>query len=287
MRNKMKFKKMLKGFVFTLLMLSAVFVVQAAVPTEMSIGGVLRNATNNSVVITEPVDITISIWDSFTGGSELFAVTKTVDPNSRGVFSTMIDPSALTFSNQNFILYGVEGQNATTRVNLTSVPYSRRSAFTDSVSCGDVTGATSNLCTITDTDTFNTTQDMINAINVSHTFLDIIANASSYWDSLDEPDDITLGGEISGTLSSVTLDNDALDDQYIELGDSFGGDVSGNYNSLTVNSLSNQDDYLNMSEDEIVTGTPSFKGGMYINHSSSSAGCYLSVNSTGDLTIQC
>ena len=54
----------------------------------------------------------------------------------------------------------------------------------------------------------------------------------------DSTDDLitstSFGGEVSGTYNNILLDNNALDDQYIELGDSFGGDVSGTYDNLII-----------------------------------------------------
>ncbi len=51
-------------------------------------------------------------------------------------------------------------------------------------------------------------------------------------DDLNKTD--SFSGEVTGTYDVTVVDNDALDDQYIELGDSFGGDVTGTYDATVI-----------------------------------------------------
>lgn len=109
-----------------------------------------------------------------------------------------------------------------------------------------------------DTDTWNTTAQMVTAVNATGW----VINWSGIGDTdttYTAGDALTLtgtdfdfdggaspGGELGGSWASPTVDTAIFDDEYIELGDNFVGDVTGTYGATVVGDGSHTHTYNNI-----------------------------------------
>jgi hypothetical protein len=82
--------------------------------------------------------------------------------------------------------------------------------------------------------------------------------ASPFGDSID---DTELTGEdygeftCTGDEDGCTLNTGSFDDEYIELGDTFSGEVSGTYGAIVLDNDALDDQYVEQDDDSIITGS--------------------------------
>jgi len=96
-----------------------------AIPQSFTINGRLTNP--NGVALEGSYTMNFSIWDALTGGNALWSSSQSVTTDSNGVYSVILNPSGLNFSDNYFLEIKVGSETLSPRMNLTSSPYSFRS----------------------------------------------------------------------------------------------------------------------------------------------------------------
>ena len=118
-------------FLFFVLIIPTVL----AIPTNISIEGVLEDNSNSP--ITTSKSVRFSIYPALTGGTAIFTQTNTIVPDSKGRFNQILSNVNLNFTNQFYLGVKISTDaEATPRVTLTSVPYSFKSNSTDYLIAG-------------------------------------------------------------------------------------------------------------------------------------------------------
>lgn len=90
----------------------------------------------------------------------------------------------------------------------------------------------------------NVLSDDWSNVTITESQITDLSHTTDTYNTTAEIQAVSVGGEVSGTVGSLTVSDSALDDAYVELGDSFGGEVSGTYDSLTLSNAALDDQYL-------------------------------------------
>jgi hypothetical protein len=113
-------------FVFVILSIISLSIISASVPQTINVQGKLTNSTGS--VLTGTYNITFRIYNSYTGGTELWNSNNlTLITDSGGVYNAMLNVNNLSFDEQYYLGITVNlDSEMSPRINLTSSPYTYR-----------------------------------------------------------------------------------------------------------------------------------------------------------------
>lgn len=217
----MKNEKLLIAIVWILCILISLGYAFASTPDSLTINGRLQNTSGTNQNGT--FNMTFQISDTTGFSNVLFEENKTVIVNS-GVFFTILYPT-LTDDQYNQSLYlriNIAGEGFTGFYNITNNFYSQRAEKANLVTCQGVTGASSNLCTITDTNTqMGTDGIFLYNDSTKHYFNDTKNNATidtraSVFNDTTRINNVNSSANIKGLGFNLTVELNSL---YINIDD--------------------------------------------------------------------
>ena len=112
----------------------------AQIPQTINYQGSLKNAAD-STPVTDPVEMTFTLYDSPTGGENLWTQTTSNVNVVNGIYSVILDIStaspALAFDKPYYLEVAVEGTTLSPRQQLTAVPYALNAASVKGIKVND------------------------------------------------------------------------------------------------------------------------------------------------------
>jgi hypothetical protein len=203
-----------------LIVLSCTVTVAYTVPGKVPIQGRLTNVSTG-VALTGPYTFTFRVYNASTGGTKLWEENQSLTVDSGGLWSTYLGnntPLDFSFSEDMYIEMEINHDNdPLPRVQLATVPYSKRTDIAANLSCVDCVGG----------DEIN--ESTLSGVNAAQ----LGGQASTYFLNISS----AYGGDVSGTYDSIKvnaskIDTGTLSSSYIQ--DAYllntGDNASGSYN---------------------------------------------------------
>ncbi|MBI4422275.1 MAG: hypothetical protein HY554_01020 [Elusimicrobia bacterium] len=122
------------------LLLALAAAASAAVPTRINFQGKLLDTSNNPQ--NGGVNMTFSVWDAASGGTQLWSEAQSGVAVSNGVFAVQLGsvtplPGSVFATDAAYLQVQIESEVASTRERLVTSPYAFRSAIADDLEPGD------------------------------------------------------------------------------------------------------------------------------------------------------
>jgi hypothetical protein len=209
----------LKVFI-VLFVLSYTVTAEYTVPGKVPIQGRLTNVSTGAA-LSGPYNFTFRVYNASTDGTKLWEENLSLTVDSGGLWSTFLGnntPLALNFSEDTYIEIEINHDNdPLPRVQLATVPYSKRTDIAANLSCVDCIGGV------------EINESTLSGVNAAQ----LNGQSSGYYLNTSTP----FGGDVSGAYGSLDvnaskIDIGILNRSYIE--DAYllntGDNASGNYN---------------------------------------------------------
>ena len=174
---------------YTLLFITILAGIAYAAPDEVFIHGVLRNATTNNLTDTIQ-NVNLKVYNA--AQANVYDTTQNNVHIDDGIYHIVYGALSHTWFLGNYSFIITIGADSYSQTEFVPTPVAHAAYWAND---SDLLDGQSGAYYLDDTDTFNTTADI---------------------------QAVAVGGEVSGTVGAITLDNNALDDQYYELADKVG-----------------------------------------------------------------